>query len=138
MDELEMRIASRPQEVADVVAALERFARDRGAPPTVIHDLQVAVDEVLANVIAHGRRGPAGEILVRLGQHVEGFVVEVEDDGIAFDPSQAPAPDLSAPLRQRRVGGLGVHLVRSLMDEVSYVRSDGKNVLRLLKRAVRA
>lgn len=130
-----MRIASRGPEVVRVADALQRFGADRGASPAVIHDLQVALDEVLANVIVHAYRGTDGEIVVRLQRHAAGFVVEVEDYGVAFDPLQVPAPDLDTPLRQRPVGGLGVHFVMSLMDEVSYMRSGGKNRLRLLKRA---
>jgi len=57
----------------------------------------------------------------------------VEDDGKPFDPLQAPPPDLSLPLERRPIGGLGIHLIRNLMDEVSYARVGGRNVLKMVK-----
>jgi len=57
----------------------------------------------------------------------------VIDNGHPFDPTAAPEPDLSLPLERRRPGGLGIHLMRSMMDRVHYRRSDGSNILRLEK-----
>lgn len=136
MDALELRIASGRQDTEGVAAALQHFATSHGASTSVIHDLQVAIDEVLSNIISHGYGEDAnGEILVRLLRRPDAFIVEVEDKGRPFDPLQAPLPDLTAPLSHRRIGGLGVHFVRSLMDEVSYTRRGGRNCLRLLKHA---
>lgn len=136
MDEVELRIACRRQDVSGAATALECFAKRHGASAAAIHDLQVALDEVLGNVIAHGYGGSGqGDIVIRLQRRPDAFVVVVEDEGIAFDPLRAPFPDLASPLEERRVGGLGVHFVRSLMDEVSYTRTGTKNRLRLVKRA---
>jgi anti-sigma regulatory factor (Ser/Thr protein kinase) len=74
-----------------------------------------------------------GEIVVRLRRRRREVVAEVEDDGRPFDPLQAPPPDLSAPLAERRVGGLGLHFVRNLMDQVSYARVGTRNILKMLK-----
>ncbi len=60
----------------------------------------------------------------------------VEDDGRAFDPADAPLPDLNTSVEKRTVGGLGLHLVRSFVDELSYSRSGERNVLTLVKRGV--
>jgi serine/threonine-protein kinase RsbW len=65
-------------------------------------------------------------------------VVEVEDDGRPFDPLLVPPPDLTLPLERRPIGGLGIHLIRSLMDEVAYARHDGRNVLKMAKRLAKA
>ena len=66
----------------------------------------------------------------------EALEAEVEDDGRPFDPLGVPAPDLQAPLPERRVGGLGIHFVRRLMSEVRYARVDGRNRLVLRKRLI--
>jgi serine/threonine-protein kinase RsbW len=135
MHEVELRIASRREDVVGIADALDRFAARHGVSTALIHDLQVALDEVLGNVILHGyKEDPRGEILVRFQRAPDAFAIEVEDGGVPFDPLQAPPADLSAPLQQRRVGGLGVHFVKNLMDDVSYVRTDGRNRLRLVKR----
>jgi len=139
MDAVALRIASRREDAVAALAALDRFVRQHGASAALIHDLEVALDEVLGNVIVHGYGGdPQGEIRVRFQRTADAFVIEVEDDGIAFDPTQVPPPDLSAPLRERQVGGLGLHFVKNLVDEVAYTRLDGRNRLRLVKRMSRA
>ena len=61
------------------------------------------------------------------------LTIRVEDDGRAFDPLQAPPPDLDLPLEERPVGGLGIHIVRSVMDAVEYQRRGGRNVLTMRK-----
>ena len=60
--------------------------------------------------------------------------MDVEDDGTPFDPLAAPPVDTSLPLGDKPIGGLGVHLMRQFMDELSYARADGKNMLRMRKR----
>ena len=62
------------------------------------------------------------------------FVMEISDDGRAFDPTKVPGPDLSVPAEKRKIGGLGIHMMRQSMDAVQYERVDGRNVLRLRKR----
>src|SRR5690242_4659104 len=118
MDDVELRIASSREDAVAALAALDRFTRHHGASAELTHDLEVALDEVLGNVILHGYRDTQGEIFVRFHRTADAFVIEVEDHGVAFDPTEVPAPDLSAPLRERQVGGLGLHFVRNLVDEV--------------------
>jgi anti-sigma regulatory factor (Ser/Thr protein kinase) len=61
------------------------------------------------------------------------FIIEVEDDGPPFNPLEAPAVDITIPLEQRPVGGLGIHLMRRFMDEIEYQSEGGKNILRMRK-----
>jgi anti-sigma regulatory factor (Ser/Thr protein kinase) len=62
------------------------------------------------------------------------LVLEVEDDGRAFNPLQIPPPDLKGPLAERKVGGLGLHLVREFTSSITYDRKQGKNRLVVRKR----
>ena len=94
----------------------------------------MALDEALNNIIAYGYEdGAADEIVVTLGYAPPEILLEIEDGGRAFDPLQMPPPDLTAPLQDRKVGGLGIHLIRNLMDDVSYTRTVDKNCLRMVK-----
>jgi serine/threonine-protein kinase RsbW len=88
----------------------------------------VVLDETVSNSIRHGA---AREIRVRLALDGGRLVLEVEDDGVAFDPRTAPAPDLDAPAEDRRPGGLGVPLCRALMERIEYERDGALNRLRL-------
>ena len=99
----------------------------------VSHDLHVALDEIVNNVVRHAApRHPRIEVrLAADDTHVEVVIVV---DGEPFDLHDAPAPDVTLPIEQRRVGGLGVYLVRQLMDDVVYRRSDGENRLTLRRR----
>jgi anti-sigma regulatory factor (Ser/Thr protein kinase) len=104
--------------------------------------VEVSLDEVLANVVRHGLegRGEAAtvEVELRLDVGVEPPVCEMmlTDDGPAFDPLSVPEPDRSLGVEERPVGGLGISLVRRLMDVVEYERRDGKNRLRLRRTLV--
>jgi anti-sigma regulatory factor (Ser/Thr protein kinase) len=95
-------------------------------PPAALVDLRIALDEVVANIVEHGR---AREIRLRLGVHDGLLEAIVEDDGTPFDPRTAPPPDLDRPLAERRVGGLGLHFVRNLIAEVDYSSRPGVNRL---------
>jgi serine/threonine-protein kinase RsbW len=90
----------------------------------------LCLEEVLSNVIRHGcLPGERCEIEVRYRTLDGGIEVEVRDNAPAFDPLSLPPPDLTAPLEQRKAGGLGVFLVRKMMDEVRYEYRNGRNQL---------
>lgn len=96
----------------------------------------LALDELLTNVISYGY-DDAGkhEISVTLRAEDGRLTVLVEDDGRAFDPRQAPPPDLDAPIEERRIGGLGVHIVRTVVDSFDYERRGNINRVILAKSA---
>lgn len=94
--------------------------------------LELALDEILTNQINYGfRDGSAHEILVDIQIDRGRLSVEIRDDGVPFDPLDIAAPDLEAGIEERQIGGLGMHFVKALLDEVSYRRSRGWNVLTL-------
>jgi serine/threonine-protein kinase RsbW len=86
----------------------------------IVPDLQLAVEEICANVIEHGYGGQGGRIEISIEAVQGGVQVRVRDWGIAFDPEAVPVPDVSVPLELRPLGGLGLFLVRHLMDEVRF------------------
>ena len=133
-DFVELRLANNLAALADLADRVERFGVEHRLPASVVNALNVALDEAVSNAINHGYdAGVGGEIAVRLRRRPDSVLVEVEDDGRPFDPLQAPPPDLTLPLEQRPVGGLGIHLIRNLMDELSYARVGGRNVLKMAK-----
>jgi serine/threonine-protein kinase RsbW len=135
MDCVEVRIVNRLEDISRVADMVERFGAEHSIPGPVVNDLNVALDEVLNNIVSYAYRPTEqGEIVVRLDYRTGEVQVEIEDAGPPYDPLQAPAPDLDRPLHERPIGGLGIHFIKSLMDEVAYVRLDGKNRLRLTKR----
>jgi serine/threonine-protein kinase RsbW len=111
--------------------AIEADLTAAGAPESAIAPVLIAVDEVISNVLNHGGAGPSVTVLMKVG---DGRVaVQIVDDGVAFNPIAQPAPDTGLPMEDRAIGGLGIHLVRKLMDAVDYDRRAGHNHLRFSK-----
>lgn len=95
----------------------------------------MCLEEVLSNIIRHGcLPGQDYDIKVRYRILDGGIEVEVSDNAGAFDPLSLPPPDLTVPLEQRKAGGLGVFLVRKMMDEVYYEHRNGRNHFLFRKR----
>ena len=123
-------------EVVRLSQLVEAFGQAEGLAPEVVFSLNLALDEVVTNVIryAHDADGRKHPIVVRLVLEPDVLTAHVEDDGRAFNPLEAPAPDLGASIDERPIGGLGIHLVRTVMTSVEYRREDGRNVLTIKKK----
>jgi sigma-B regulation protein RsbU (phosphoserine phosphatase) len=122
-----------PNAVSDLISEIDSGLAGHGLPATLMHDVHLVVEEVTCNVFAHGQvrgRDPALELLVSVDS--QKLCMEFRDDGRPFDPLSQPAPDLDADIGDRPIGGLGVHLVRELAEEVAYSRDDHHNVLRVV------
>jgi anti-sigma regulatory factor (Ser/Thr protein kinase) len=133
--DLFLELRSTREEVGRAVEALLSFCAEAGADEEVSHDLALATDEVLANIVLHGYRSdPAGRILFRARHDGATFTLEFSDGAPAHDPLAAAPPDLDLPAAERPIGGLGIHLVRTLMDAVEYRREEGENRLTLRRR----
>ena len=117
-------------ELGRIADELATFDADGRLPPPVIFAVNLALEEIITNAICYGYEDTAEHLIqVELSMGDQAVIVTVQDDGRAFDPLSAPELDLGAPLEARRVGGLGLSLLRKLTDGVTYARTDGKNVL---------
>ena len=107
---------------------VEWFCEENGLESEIEFDLNLALEELFVNAVRHGGcQGVKDAARVRLELLPNGVRVEFSDRGKEFDPAAAPAPDLAAPLSDRQVGGLGLHLVRSIMRDLEYRRADDWN-----------
>jgi serine/threonine-protein kinase RsbW len=137
LERLEMVIVDRPEELARVTARLDDLAARRGLPHDAVADMHVALDEVLTNVLSHAYDvAGAHEIRIVLAVYPGALEAQVEDDGRAFDPLAVAPPDRTAPLAERRIGGLGIHFVRNLLSELAYQRIGDRNRLVLTKSLI--
>jgi anti-sigma regulatory factor (Ser/Thr protein kinase) len=117
-----------------VAEALDAFCEAERLPHDVAWRLRVALDEIVANIVSHGAAGAkSGAIDVWFTRDGDTVEVRIADDGVPFDPLMRPAPQVTAPLEDRRPGGLGIVLVKALMDDVRYERTS-RNILILRKR----
>lgn len=129
-----MTIGVDPGKVATVGAAFAEFAEAQALPTPVRRSLHVALDELLHNTIVYGFTGrEGGELGIEVELGGDRVTVILTDDGTPFDPLALPPPDAARSVAEQRIGGLGIHLVRRMMDEVSYQRRAGRNVVVLVK-----
>ena len=112
------------------------IARKGGFSNKDVYNIQLATDEAASNIIEHAYEGVANGVL-DLACNMEKDIIKIIliDYGVPYDPSVVPMPDIKADLSERKIGGLGIFLMRKLMDEVHYEpRADKSNVLTMTKR----
>ena len=120
-------------DLKQITASVKEIGRQENWPSDLVFKIDLVLDELATNIVKYG--GKVSEIEISLSSEVEAVTIEITDDGRPFDPlNDVAEPDLDSPLNERRAGGLGVHLVRSMMDELHYRREQGKNHLALTKR----
>ncbi len=129
---VERVFAAATEAVPDIIALIAGEAAAWGLHPRRLMQLELAVEEAVVNICLYAYEVPPGELLVRIDPEESRFVVELVDEGVPFDPLAAEEPDVVAAAQERVVGGLGIYLVRRVMDEVSYLRDGPRNVLRLV------
>ena len=135
MSIIDITIVNQGGEFARVQALLDRLGAEYHLAPEMVADMQVALDEVLTNITKYAYIDNTEHKIHICFQMLDNVLEAViEDDGAPFDPLAIRAPDVRAPLHKRRVGGVGIHIVRNLMDEVTYERVGGRNRLVLRKR----
>lgn len=129
----EIILKNDPAEMDLLSEAVEGFLMAHGASLKTIFNVNLVLDEVVSNVIKYGfdsNEAAQHEIIVRLGIDGGRLHLEIEDGGKAFNPLvEAPDPTLEGEVEDRPIGGLGIHLVRSLMQNLSYQRENDRNRL---------
>jgi len=118
--------------IRDLVA---QAARQGGFSGKEVYSLQLAADEAASNIIEHAYEGiTGGSIELSCEVHGDTLTITMRDEGKTFDPSNVKPPDLKADLSERQIGGLGVFLMRKLMDEIRYETKGISNILTMIKR----
>ena len=136
--ERNLTIENRIEELRRLAALVEEFGAEENWPPDLIFQVNLVLEEVAINVINFGHDGGLHEIEIALTSELDALTIEVIDNGRAFDPTKdATVPDVTLPIEERPVGGLGVYLVRTMMDEMRYRREEGRNHLTLVKYRVK-
>lgn len=132
----ELRLAATLEGIPAVTAFIDEQLEALACGMKAQMQIDVAIDEVFANIAHYAYPGGAGEAAVRFDFDPATRVatLEFEDKGVAFDPLQRDDPDVTLSAEERQIGGLGIFLVKKTMDGVEYRREDGRNVLTLRKK----
>lgn len=132
---MDYRLKNDLTEIRLLAEAVGCFGLEKGLPPKLIFQVNLALDEILTNTISYGYpEGGEREIQVRLiMEETKDLIIEVRDDGLPFNPLEADEPDINQDINERPIGGLGIHLVRQITDEIEYQWKEGCNVLVMRK-----
>lgn len=123
-------------ELDRVLAELTAWCEANALPEETLYELKIIVDEVASNIIRHGfQDGTSHSFQLDLSLSGGDVSIDVVDEGVHFNPLIIPPPDLSRPIEERRPGGLGIYMVKNLVDDLEYRRENGKNFLTLRKKA---
>ena len=129
------KLENKLSELKRLCREVEAFVINKALSPKDIFKINLCIEEHFSNIIAHGYADSETHwIEVTLSVEDEKFMVRIEDDGIAFNPTKIAAPDFQCPLEERKIGGLGVFLTRHFMDTMVYQRRDNKNILVMTKK----
>lgn len=132
---LSIKVKSDRQELDGITAAVEAFSVEESWSSDLLFRINLVIEELVLNIMDYGYDDDQHEIEINLKSDAEAVTIDILDQGRSFDPlHDAPVPDVNAPLEERTVGGLGIHLAKTMMDELSYHREDSRNHLQLVKR----
>jgi anti-sigma regulatory factor (Ser/Thr protein kinase) len=133
MNHLDIVIPAKQDEIPKVVADIEEILTSQEFSAEAILDVQLAMEEVIVNIINYGYCGREGTIAIRCEASPSQVTLEISDSAPAFNPLSAAEPDVTSAIDERSIGGLGIFLVRQVMDTVTYRHKNHKNLLTLVK-----
>ena len=132
---LSLKVKSDREELDGITAAVEALSADEAWSTDLLFRINLVIEELVLNIIDYGYDDNDHEIELSFKSEANAVTIDITDEGRAFDPlNDAPEPDIDSPLEERHVGGLGVYLARTMMDELTYRRENSRNHLTLVKR----
>lgn len=135
---LSMAINTTRDELERISGAIEELGQQDDWPDDLVFRVNLVLEELILNIMDYGSEGGDPDITLDIASEGDSISIEISDCGLPFDPlTEAPEPDLDSPASERRVGGLGVHLTKTLMDDVQYTHEGGRNRLSIVTRKVR-
>lgn len=125
--------ASKMTVMPEILAFVEEVCAEAGVHSLLLFDLQLAIEEACSNIIEHAYRGKRGLFHLTFAVENSAVVITLQDQGRPFDPKAVAKPDPTLPLEKRPIGGLGLHLIYQLMDDVRFTFEAAGNTLVLVK-----
>ena len=130
-----LKVKTSHDELEQITAAVEDLGEREDWPPALTFKINLVLEELAINVMNHGHDEGLHDIEITLSSDADTLTIEIADDGRPFDPlHDAPTANTASALEDRQIGGLGIHLVRSMIDELHYRREQGRNRLTLITR----
>ena len=121
-------------ELASVTVFLEEELDKAEASPKLMVTFAVALEELFVNVAHYAYPGSKGTVKIGIDTSGDSIVVQLTDSGLPFNPLAKPDPDITESAEERKIGGLGIYMVKKSMDNVTYEYKDNQNILTISKR----
>ncbi len=128
--------SAKTPELAAVWEFVSSELASHGVPDAEMMRIELAVEEVFVNIASYAYPDGGGDAKVSVAVINDDVTIRFEDRGVPFDPLKADEPDTDASLEEREIGGLGIFLVKEMMDDVRYEYKDGKNILTFSKHTL--
>lgn len=130
-----LRMEARIENVDSVIRSINKELARLGCPKKAITRMDIAIDEVFANVCHYAYGGAVGDVTIYVEEQPDQGAVHItfEDAGIPFDPLAHEDPDVTLGVHDRKIGGLGIFMVKRIMDAVRYEHVNGKNRFTMTK-----
>jgi len=136
---LRLAVRNDISEIGRVTTSIQKFSEESQLAADLNFNLQVVAEEILSNIIRYGYTDARYHtILFDLQFDSEDISMLIQDDGIPFNMLEHPVYQPPQSMNELKVGGLGIHFVRNMMDEITYRREDGQNILLLKKKTTKA
>lgn len=133
--EKEIRIKNELDEITALAVFVEELCEELSLSAEVTMNINLALEEAVCNVIMYAYpQGEEHEVMLKATYANNQLIFLLTDTGLSFDPTLAPDADISSSLEERSIGGLGIFLIRKIMNEVTYQRIDGQNLLTMKKK----
>ncbi len=127
-------ISNKVEELSRLAEQVDALAENWNLPMPLCMNINLVLEEAVSNIIFYAFKDDAKhDIEIFIALKNDQLKMEIVDDGIPFNPSKSEQPDISLPVEERPVGGLGILLISKIMDEILYIREDNKNKLILMK-----
>jgi len=128
---LNLKLPARLENLGRWTEAVSECAREQGFDQKETGRIELALEEALVNICNYSYPEEPGDAEVSCKQDNRRFIIEIIDSGIPFDMTSLPAPDLAPSIEKRKIGGLGIFLIKKMVDEVRYRREGNFNILKL-------
>jgi anti-sigma regulatory factor (Ser/Thr protein kinase)/CRP-like cAMP-binding protein len=128
-----LTLPAKLENLEKMFAFIREAARRQGFIIEELNKIQLACEEALVNVINYAYPDKNGDLEITCANKDKELEIEITDSGLAFDPLSLPEPNINAPIEERRIGGLGIYMIRKIMDEVRYKRDADRNILTMVK-----
>ncbi len=126
-----MKLPAKLENLGRWTEAVSECAREQGFDQKKIGKIELALEEALVNICKYSYPDEPGDAEVNCKQDNGRFIIEIVDSGIPFDMTGLPSPDLTSSIEKRKIGGLGIFLIKKMVDEVNYRREGSFNILNL-------